>query len=230
MKLASIVIPSYNTAAFLPHAVKSCQDQTYKNIEIIIVNDYSTDSTKVYLDWLAKQGDTRIKIVHNEKNMGRSESRNIGNRAAKGEVIFVLDADDLMVAERVEWTLKKMKNCQVVYGSAVVMDVLGNALNELNARPIIKEDCLKTKQNGIVHSSMAYTKEIALKYPYKGGKISDLGLDDYEAEIRMICDGVKFDHIDDVICAYRVHSNAVTQTRDMNEVNKAKDDILEGLK
>lgn len=232
MSKISFVIPTYNAAAWLPHAVKSCQEQSIKDIEIIIVDDASTDTTKDYLNWLAKQGDKRIRIIHNSKNMGRSESRNIGNYAAVSPIIAVLDADDLAVSERAEWTLKKMKSskCSVVYGGAVVMDALGNALHEINAGPIDKENCLKTKQNGIVHSSMAYTKEIAIKYPYKSGKIADLGIDDYEMQTRMIVDGVSFDFIPEVICAYRVHGNGVTQTRDEAEVLKAKNEILEGLK
>lgn len=230
MSKISFILPSYNNVAWLPHAVKSCQDQTVKDIEIIIVNDASTDTTDQYLDWLSKQGDKRIKIIHNAKNMGRSESRNIGNNAAKSPIIAVLDSDDLAVLTRAEWTLKKMKNCQVCYGGAVVMDALGNVLNEINAGPIDKETCLKTKQNGIVHSSMAYTKEIAIKYPYKAGKIAELGIDDYEMQTRMIVDGVSFDFIPEVICAYRVHGNGVTQTRDEAEVLKAKNEILEGLK
>lgn len=230
MKKVSFVIPSFNCAVFLPHAVKSCLEQTHKEIEVIIVDDASTDTTGQYLDWLAKQGDKRIRIIHNSKNMGRSESRNIGNYAATGDILLVLDADDLAVSTRAEWTLKKMKTCQVCYGAAVAMDVLGNALNEIPAKPISKEDCLKTKVNGIVHSSMAYTKEIAMKYPYKVGKIADLGIDDWEAQIRMIMDGVKFDFIPDVICAYRVHGAAITQTRNADEVAKLKDEILEGFK
>lgn len=230
MTKASFIIPSFNCAAFLPHAVKSCLEQTHKDIEIVIVDDASTDTTSEYLAWLAKQNDKRIRIIHNSKNMGRSESRNIGNYAAMGDILLVLDADDLAISTRAEWTLKKMKNCQVCYGSAVAMDVLGNALNEIPAKAIDKDECLKTKLNGIVHSTMAYTKEIAMKYPYKTGKIADLGLDDWYSQIHMIMDGVKFDFIPDVICAYRVHGAAVTQTRNAKEVDKLKDEVLEGLK
>ena len=226
----SFIIPAFNNAAWLPHAVKSCLEQTHKDIEVVIVDDASTDSTPVYLAWLAKQNDKRIRIIHNSKNMGRSESRNIGNYAATGDILLVLDADDLAIETRAEWTLKKMKTCSVCYGGAVVMDALGNVLNEIPAKPINKDDCIKTKQNGIVHSTMAYTKEIAVKYPYKAGKISDLGIDDWEQQIRMIDDGVKFDFIPDVICAYRVHGAAVTQTRNADEVAKLKEEILEGLK
>ena len=229
MKKVSFVIPTYNCAAFLPHAVRSCQEQTHKNIEIVIVNDCSTDTTKQYLDWLEKN-EKRAKIHHNIDNLGRSESRNRGNYIATGDIICVLDADDLAIERRAEWTIRKMKNCQICYGSAVAMDALGNGLKEIPAGPITLEDCVKNKQNGIVHSTMAYTKEIAEKYKYQSGKISDLGLDDWEMQIRALADGVKFDYIPDVIGAYRILETAITQTRNAEEVAKAKEEILEGIK
>jgi glycosyltransferase involved in cell wall biosynthesis len=229
-KKISFVIPSFNCAAWLPHAVKSCQEQTYENIEIVIIDDCSTDSTEQYINWLLKQGDKRIVYHRNGTNLGRSESRNIGNKLATGDIICVLDADDLNVATRAEWTLKKMKNSQVIYGSAVVMDALGNALNEIHAEPIDFATCVKRKLNGIVHSTMAYTKEIALKYPYEGGKIADLGIDDYTMQIRMLADGVKFDFIPDIISAYRILETGISKTRDEKEVTKVKEEILEGLK
>lgn len=230
MNKVSIVIPTYNSAAWLPHAVKSAQEQTYKDIEIVIVDDCSTDTTDQYIKWLLNQGDKRIAYYRNDKNLGRSATRNRGNQMAIGDVLCVLDADDLMMQTRVEWTLKKMKSCGVCYGGAVVMDALGNALNEIPGKPVNFEEAVKTKQNGIVHSSLAYTKELALKYPYADGKISDLGLDDWHQQIRMLADGVKFDYIPDTICAYRVHGQAITKTRDPKAVEAVKDEVLEGLK
>lgn len=228
----SYVIPSFNTAAWLPHAVKSIQDQTYKDIEIIVVDDCSTDSTPEYLKWLEAQGDKRIKIIRNEKNLGRSATRNIGNKAATGAWICVNDSDDLSVKTRTDWTLKKIQRtgAEVVYGSAVAMDALGNALHEINARPLDIKNALEKRQNGIVHSTMAYKKELADKYPYSEGDICRLGLDDYEMQVRMMVDGVKFECIPDVIAAYRVLETAITSKRDPKEVEACKDKILEGVK
>jgi glycosyltransferase involved in cell wall biosynthesis len=168
--------------------------------------------------------------MRNGKNFGRSESRNIGNKAATGDIILVLDADDLAVTTRAEWTIKKMKRCGVCYGSALVTDPIGNAQGELIANPVSLEECLTKKTNGIVHSSLAYTKEIALKYPYASGEVSDLGVDDWEQQIRMMIGREVFDFIPDVLCAYRVHESAITQTRDEKKVLALKDKILEGLK
>ncbi len=226
----SFVIPSYNTAAWLPHAVESCLDQTHRDIEVVIVDDFSTDSTRQYLAWLARQKNKRIKIILSEKNRGRSATRNIGNAAATGDVICVLDSDDLAVNTRAEWTLKKMKNGKVIYGSAVGMDALGNILKDFPARPVTLGEAIEKGTVGIVHSTMAYTKEIAAKYPYAEGDICRLGIDDWEMQMRMLHDGVKFDFIPDVISAYRMLEESITNTRNQEDVDKVKRGIIEGMK
>jgi glycosyltransferase involved in cell wall biosynthesis len=231
LKKVSFVIPTYNCGTWLPHAVGSCLEQTHKAIEVVIVDDCSTDTlTAPYLAWLLKQNDKRVVYHRNEKNMGRSESRNIGNRLATGEVICVLDADDLAVKTRAEWTLKKMKTCQVCYGAAIAMDAIGQKLYDISAKPVSLRAALETKVNGIVHSTMAYTKELAEKYQYKSGQIADLGLDDWELQLRMLADGVSFDFIPDTLAAYRVLASSVTNTRSQEAVNKAKESVIEELK
>ena len=241
----SFIIPTFNHAAWLPHAVKSCQEQTHKDVEIIIIDDCSTDTTNQYMDWLLKRGDTRITYKRNEKNMGRSYSRNLGNKISTGGIICPLDSDDLAINQRAEWTIKKLTRCQVCYGSAVFMDAIGTQIKEAHAKPINK-DILKPldmavwqenledgridrREIGIVHSSMGYLRDIALKYPYAEGKVADLGLDDWEQQIRMIKDGVVFDFIPDLICAYRMHGTGITNTRDAKEVIKMKSEILGGV-
>lgn len=97
----SFVIPTYNSVTWVVQAVKSCLTQTYKNIEVIVVNDGSTDNTIEAFtnEWIdvtleSKKKDL-VKLINNPTNLGRSASRNIGNEAATGDIICVLDADDL---------------------------------------------------------------------------------------------------------------------------------------
>lgn len=247
MPKVSFVIPSFNHAAFLPHAVDSCRNQSEKDIEIVIIDDCSTDTTDQYITWLLKQGDTRIVYKRNEKNMGRSYSRNLGNKISTGGIICVNDSDDLSVSQRAEWTIKKLKKTSVCYGSAVFMDAIGIQLSEKSAGPIDKERILRPldltkleediekgnpidlKELGIVHSTMGMHREIALKYPYANGKISDLGLDDWDMQIRMLKDGVSFDFLPDTLCAYRQHAAAITNTRNPKEVIRMKAEILAGV-
>lgn len=98
--LVSIIMPSYNTAKFIPETIESVIKQTYTNWELIIVDDCSTDNTdEVVKPFLT---DERIKYLKNEKNSGAAVSRNYALREAKGKWIAFLDSDDLWLPEKLE--------------------------------------------------------------------------------------------------------------------------------
>ncbi len=225
----SFVIPSYNSVAWLPAAVASALEQTHKDIEVVIVNDASTDTTAQYLDWLVKQ-DKRVNVIHNHKNLGRSESRNVGNMQATGDIICVLDADDLATPDRAEKTIKALKKADFCYGNAVAMSAIGEVLNEIKCEDFSLDKALEKKENGIVHSSVGYTKKIALHYPYRDGDIAKLGIDDWDMQIRAAIGGVAFQRIPSVIAAYRLTSNQICAIRDNEAVLKCKSDIIEKAK
>lgn len=90
--LISIVVPVYNVESYLVNCVSSIIEQTYKNLEIILVDDGSTDKSKKICDDLAKK-DKRIKVIHKD-NGGLSSARNAGIDVAKGEYIGFVDSDD----------------------------------------------------------------------------------------------------------------------------------------
>ena len=95
--LVSVVVPAYNAERYLDRCVKSLIAQTYRNIEIIIVDDGSTDSTALLCDRWAETDD-RIQVVHKE-NGGQSSARNAGMRVAKGKYIGFVDSDDYVDVE-----------------------------------------------------------------------------------------------------------------------------------
>lgn len=88
----SIVMPAYNCADTVESTIKSIQNQTFKNFELIIVNDGSTDNTKIVLEEIAKS-DPRISF-YTIPNNGPGNARNIGISHAKGKYLFLVDADD----------------------------------------------------------------------------------------------------------------------------------------
>ena len=90
--LVTIIIPAYNTEQYIHRAIESSIRQTYKNIEIIIVDDGSTDGTLSVAQNYETQ-DSRVKVLHQE-NEGVSSARNHGIREAGGEYIMFLDSDD----------------------------------------------------------------------------------------------------------------------------------------
>ena len=92
--LISIIIPVYNVEKYLSECIESVINQTYKNLEIILVNDGSTDSCpQICEEYAAK--DNRIKVIH-KKNGGLSDARNIGLKQATGALISFVDSDDLL--------------------------------------------------------------------------------------------------------------------------------------
>ena len=98
-ELVSIIMPSYNTAAFIDQSIKSVLGQTYDNWELIIVDDCSTDNTDEVVSFFE---DPRIRYYKNEKNSGAALSRNKALREAKGRWIAFLDSDDLWAPTKLE--------------------------------------------------------------------------------------------------------------------------------
>ncbi len=111
----SIIIPTYNYALFLPTTIQSCLDQTYRPIEIIVVDDGSTDHTKNVID---KFHDSIIYVF--QENKGVSAARNRGLEVASGHYIVFLDSDDYLTNGSIETRVRILEKCPdigVVFGS-----------------------------------------------------------------------------------------------------------------
>ncbi|WP_333660714.1 glycosyltransferase family 2 protein [Chishuiella changwenlii] len=123
MNLTSIVIPVYNVEAFIIKCLESVYQQTYQNIEVILVDDCSPDdSLQVISDYLEnKKTYFSTSIVRHEVNKGLSESRNTGTRHAKGDYIYYLDSDDWISNNCIELLLNSAfeYNSDVVIGSTI---------------------------------------------------------------------------------------------------------------
>lgn len=121
--LITIYIPTYNRLELLKRAVQSVQEQTYKNIEMIIVDDHSSDGTQAYLVDLAKN-DSRVRFFLKAENSGACVSRNIAIDLAIGEFITGLDDDDYFLPQRIElfvdyWKNKKRANSIALFTSNI---------------------------------------------------------------------------------------------------------------
>lgn len=101
MEKISIIMPLYNAAKYLSEALQSVLRQTYRNFEIICINDCSTDNTAEIL-WEFQRKDARIRILANRERMGAGPSRNKGLKAAEGKYVIFLDGDDLFAEELLE--------------------------------------------------------------------------------------------------------------------------------
>lgn len=107
-ELVSVIMPSYNSEKTISYAIESILNQTHQNIELIIVDDCSTDNTeKICKEFISK--DSRIKFIRNNQNSGAYISRNNGLKIANGDYITILDADDFSFAERITYQLERIK-------------------------------------------------------------------------------------------------------------------------
>lgn len=105
--LISVIVPIYNVEQYLDKCIRSVCDQTYRQLEIVLVDDGSKDSSSLICDEWRKK-DHRIKVIH-KKNGGLSDARNVGLKAATGKYIFFLDSDDYIDCRAIEILLDNLK-------------------------------------------------------------------------------------------------------------------------
>lgn len=124
--LLSIIIPVYNSVPFLQKCVDSILSQTYPNIEIILVNDGSTDESGLLLEQI-KKTDNRIRVFHQE-NQGPSIARNLGMEKASGDFIAFVDSDDILYSKESYNILMQHaieKGADMVIGNMIVTNTKG---------------------------------------------------------------------------------------------------------
>jgi glycosyltransferase involved in cell wall biosynthesis len=150
VKTISVIIPVYNTEKELPKCLKSICDQTYKDLEIICIDDGSTDGSSQVLDEFSMK-DNRIKVVH-QKNGGESNARNTGLKMASGEYIAFCDCDDWIDTDMYEILAREL-NCENI-------DMVGGSW--------YKETDVYSQEirNQLPVNNAAFTREELLKYLY----------------------------------------------------------------
>ena len=136
MVTVSVIVPVYNAEKYLKQTLLSIQNQTFRDFEVLLVDDGSTDqSGQICDEWSRK--DNRFKVIH-QQNHGVAAARNAGIRAAQGEFIAFLDADDLWLPEKLkrQITFMKEKGCNLSYTAYRFIDENGNILNNINCYTI----------------------------------------------------------------------------------------------
>ncbi len=174
--LISIIIPMHNAEPYIEKLLDSIRIQTYKNLEIIVVNDGSQDNSLSLVE-KKQQEDPRIKII-TQVNSGVSKARNVGIENASGKYLSFLDADDYIEADMYEKLYHKMKeiNGNILRANCFKEDINGNnkqidSLYDLANRKIGKDEIKTTLLSYIFDNKIkAYTTLLFIKTDFVKGK------------------------------------------------------------
>jgi glycosyltransferase involved in cell wall biosynthesis len=166
--LVSVIVPTFNRSAFLPMAIGSVLGQTLTDLELIVVDDGSSDDTPALLEAIA---DGRLKVVTHPRNRGIAEARNSGLSAARGKYVAWLDSDDICRPDRVATQvrfLEKNPEVAVVGSCAGKIDRHGRRRSGVRIAPFDHEDirCWLLFTNAFQHSTLTGRAEILKDAPY----------------------------------------------------------------
>jgi len=171
MTQVTVCITTYNRKEQASRALNSVFNQTYKNIEIIIVDDFSNDGTEAFLNELIPDFKNKVTYIRNTENKGLAYSRNIGLKNAKANWIVFLDDDDELTPESVEQKVNEfeknndLSNLAVVYSGAKIIHL--DYKKEFYHKPQISgliEKCIKKGILNTIPSSGLYNKNLLLKF------------------------------------------------------------------
>lgn len=207
----SVVMPVYNAEAYLKDAIESILDQTFRDFELIIVDDGSTDNSYKIIKKYS-ENDERIIAFRNENNIGIAETRTKGTKYAKGKYIAVADADDISILTRLEKQynyLEKHNDCGVVGGFIELFD--SNTGKIIGVRKYYEDDANLRKRlflycpvaqpvcmiRNDVFNNLGYYNP---KYP---------PAEDLDLWFR-IGTKYKFANIQEILLKYRIHKESAT--------------------
>lgn len=208
--LVSIVIPCYNQAHYLPDAIESALNQTYPNIEVIVVNDGSPDNTSEIVKKYLK-----VKLVE-QKNKGLSGARNAGIKKAKGKYILPLDSDDKIHPEMVSTTINYMQDYDICStGLKTFGDENRSWLS--NVKEPNYRDFL---QRNHINCCSLFKREVWERIKGYDEKMK-LGFEDWDFYTRAAKENYKVRIIPDILFYYRKHGQTM-----FHDAMKRRDEII----
>ena len=216
--LVSIVLPVYNGEKYLKQSIESCLNQTHKNIELIIVNDCSTDSTPIIIEeYLSK--DNRIRVINNDINKKLPASLNIGHNQTKGDYITWTSDDNYYNENAIELMLNTIiqKEVDIVYAN----------YNRINGN---EKKIIKLKNYGfllfsnVIGACFLYNSGVYIKS--KKYNESLFLVEDFDFWLQCLKNN-KFYHIDKVLYNYRLHKASLTKS--IEEESKLKHQFLKNI-
>lgn len=215
--LVSIIIPCFNAEDFVELAIRSIMEQSYSNMEIIVLNDQSTDNTGKILKKLASE-DSRIIYIENEKNIKLVDTLNKGLLLCNGKYIARMDADDVSRIDRIQKQVEFLeKNPDIaILGSA--MQIFGEGIKEKELLNPTKHERIIAKMfvaSPLFHPTIMIRKELVDNGIFKYDK-NFFRVEDYHLWVKLSTEKVKFANLPDVLLDYRFLTNSETRLGEKN--------------
>jgi glycosyltransferase involved in cell wall biosynthesis len=201
MDLVSVIIPAYNAEKYISETIESVLKQTYKNLEIIIVDDGSTDDTERVVN-NKLQAFSKYKFLK-QNNLGPAAARNLGIKNAEGDYIAFLDADDLWLPQKIEKQIRFLKEhpeCGLVFTRRKIITPYGKVIDDKRKIPKEINFYILVASNYITTSSVMVRKKIFDLCGYFDEDIK--GPEDWDMWIR-ISKCTKIGFIDEPLVIYR---------------------------
>ena len=198
----TVLMPVYNGEKYLREAIDSILNQTFTDFEFLIINDGSTDSS---VEIINSYDDSRIRLIHNEKNLKLVASLNKGMDLARGKYIARMDCDDISLPDRIEKQVIFMdENPDIVVTGTWVenIDINGDFINIVKPPVGGDMESLYWRPSPLIHPSVMMQKNIIEKYKYD---LAFMHAEDYELWLR-ISKKYKIDNIPEVLLKYRIHN------------------------
>lgn len=209
--LVSIIMPAYNAQKYISDSITSVLNQTYKNWELIIVDDYSTDNTLAIIEEF-KKCDNRIILLRQDQNSGVAAARNKGIEHAKGRFLAFLDSDDIWEKTKLEKQVNFMLKNKIYfsYTSYQLMDEnnnLSNKVVKVQNEPIEFEKLLECNYFGCLTVMIDLSK---IKKPY----FPNIPHEDYALWLDILKNNdIKAYGIDEVLAYYRISPGSVSRNK-----------------
>lgn len=227
--LITVLMPCYNAMPFLTEALDSIINQTYKNLEILCINDGSTDNTGDILEDYASK-DARIKVIHNEVNLKLIRSLNKGIDLASGSYIARMDSDDISALNRIELELEYLEKNPGI-------DIVSTGSNNMTEEGVIFSQNIPRQFSSkacffasfffvpIGHPELLIRTEVLKENKFLFEE-HVLHTEDYELWSRLLRKGYSLTNIPDCLHDFRINSQSVsrkfTAIQDENFVECAK--------
>lgn len=203
--LVSVIMPLYNAERFVAEAIESILHQTYENLELIIVDDFSQDGSVDIVRNFASS-DARIRLFHNDRNLGVAKTRNRAIREARGEYIACLDNDDVALPSRFEEQLRFLETHPDHALVASDLEIIDEYSRVVAVRVYPHSDgeiqCCLSRMNPIANPASMFRRSVFLEL---GGAYDEsvCPVEDYEFVIR-VARRFKIANLEQKLTRYRI--------------------------